>query len=171
MSQQTRRGVIQGASALALFALAGCSERPVQSASSSPTPDYERLRRTATYVSDDVGLRLPEEVPHVEAPTNADLIVVHGNPSTGAEQVVSWLAADRRVALLGDRAQETWLAWTRSETYRDTFGDQARGEGDPDPHLLVAAATDTAVTTDRYSWTDLPSNRDLLQSLEDALSS
>lgn len=169
MQRLPRRSLLRRASTISVVALAGCSLRSNGSTSTTPTADYDRLERTATYVSDDVGLRLPESAPRVEAPTNADLLVIHGNPAADAEQAVTWLADGRVIALLGDRAQETWLGWTRSEDYRDTFGSQARSEAESEPHLLVAGAKETAVTTSRFSWADLPSNRELLQSLEQAL--
>lgn len=169
MKRISRRSLVRSAGPLSVLALAGCSALSNDAPSTPATPEYDALRRTPTYLGDDVGLRLPDEVPRVEAPTNADLVVVHGNPAVDAEQAVSWLADGRVLALLGDRAQQTWLAWTRSEEYRDTFGDQARSEADPTPHLLVAAAAETAVTTNRFSWSDLPSNRQLVQSLEEAL--
>lgn len=169
MARRTRRGLLQRASALSILVLAGCSALADRSPSPTLSPEYDQFRRTPTYVSGDVGLRLPEEVPRVESPTNADLVVLHGNPAVDAEEVVTWLADERLVALLGDRAQQTWLTWTQSEAYRDAFGTQARSKSDPSPHLLVAAAIDTAVTTNRFSWPDLPSNSELVQSIEEAL--
>lgn len=169
MEQLTRRGLLQRTSTLSILAFAGCSALSNSSPSTTPTPEHAQLRRTPTYISDDVGLRLPDAVPRVEAPTNADLVVLHGNPAVDAEQAVTWLADERVLALLGDSAQRTWLTWTRSEDYRDTFGEQARSESDPAPHLLVAAAIETAVTTDRFSWSDLPNNSELVQSLNEAL--
>jgi hypothetical protein len=150
--------------------LPGCSALSNRSPSTPTTPEYDHLRRTATYCSDDVGLRLPDAVPRVEAPTNADLIVLHGAPAVDAKQAVTWLADDRVIALLGDSAQQTWLDWTESEEYRDTFAGQGRSESDPTPHLVVAAAKETSVTTSRFSWGDLPSNRELVHALEGALS-
>ncbi|MFB6155924.1 MAG: hypothetical protein ABEJ22_08505 [Haloferacaceae archaeon] len=169
MERLTRRGLVQSAGALSVAALAGCSALSEDRASTTATPEYDRLRRTATYRSDDVGLRLPEEVPRVEAPSNADLLVVHGKPAVDAERAVAWLADGRVIALLGDGAQRTWTGWTGSDEYRDAFDARARSESDPAPHLLVAAAKGTAVTTSRFSWGDLPSNRELLRSLEEAL--
>jgi hypothetical protein len=137
--------------------------------SPTPTPSYDRLGRTPTYVGDDVGLRLPEQVPLVTAVTNADLVVLHGNPGIDADQAVTWLAADRVLALLGDDAQRTWREWTRSESFRDTFDTRASSEADPAPHLLVAGAVDVDVTTSRFSWAELPSNEAIVGSLEEAL--
>jgi hypothetical protein len=169
MKRLSRRDLVRSTGTISILAVAGCSALSNRSPSTTSTPDYDHLARTPTYVSDDVGLRLPDAVPRVEAPTNADLVVLHGNPAVDAEEAVTWLADERRVALLGDSAQQTWLAWTRSEEYRDTFGEQARSESDPAPHLLVAAAVDTDVTTSRFSWSDLPSNGELVRSLEEAL--
>lgn len=168
MNHTSRRALVRSIAALPVVAVAGCAEQSDDSPTTS-TPDYDHLRRTPTYVSDDVGLRLPEEVPRVDAASNADLVVVHGNPEVDAEQAVEWLADERVIALLGDRAQQTWLAWAQSEEYRTAFGEQARSEAEPAPHLLVAAARETEVTTSRFSWGDLPSNSELVRSLEEAL--
>jgi hypothetical protein len=170
MKHRTRRSFVRKTSAISVLALAGCSALPNSTPSPSPTPEYEYLGRTPTYLSDDIGLRLPERVPRAETPTNADLIVLHGIPPVDAEKAVTWLAAGHRVALLGDRAQQTWVTWTQSETYLDTFDEDARGQSEPAPHLLVAAAKDKAVTTSRFTWGDLPSNSELVQSLDEALS-
>jgi hypothetical protein len=169
MERLTRRRLLQSAGTLSVAGLAGCSGLWNRSPSTTATPEYDHLRRTATYLSDDVGLRLPDDVPRVESPANADLLVVHGKPAVDAEQAVAWLADGRVVALLGDSAQQTWVEWTGSDEYRDAFGGQGRSESDPSPHLLVAAAKETAVMTSRFSWGDLPSNGELLRSLEEAL--
>lgn len=165
----TRRRLLQAAGALPAVTLAGCSAAFDSSEAATATPDYEQLPQTAVYTADDVGIRLPETVERVTAPANADLVVVHGNPSVDAEQAVTWLADERAVALLGDRAQETWLDWAETEPYRDAFGSEGRAAGDPAPHLLVAAASGTDVTTYRYSWGDQPSNADLVRALDDAM--
>lgn len=164
-----RRRFLQATTALSVAALAGCSALSDSASTPTPTPSYDYLTNTPIYRSDDVGLRLPDRVPTVEAPTNADLIVVHGNPAVDAEQAVTWLAADRAVALLGDSAQNTWTEWTQSDAYRETFQSNGRSEATPEPHLLVAAAAETTAATYRYSWSDLPSNPQLLDSLDDAM--
>jgi hypothetical protein len=81
--------------------VAGCSELIGRSPSGTSTPGYDRLGQTPTYVSDDVGLRLPDDVPRVKAPSNADLVVLHGNLAVDVEQAVTWLADERVIALLG----------------------------------------------------------------------
>lgn len=169
MQRPTRRRLLRTVTALPAVTLAGCSASFGDSQTATSTPEYERLPRTAVYVADDVGVRLPQNVQRVEAATNADLVLLHGNPAVDAEQAVTWLADGRAVALLGDRAQETWVEWARSETYRDAFGDGGVSEADPAPYLLVAAAVETDVTTHRYSWGDLPSNAEILRALDEAL--
>jgi hypothetical protein len=164
-----RRRLLQATTTLPVVALAGCGALSDTTPTPSRTPEYEQLVRTPVYVGDDVGFRVPDRIPTVTAPTNADLVVVHANPAVGVEQVVTWLTDDRAVALLGGSAQQTWTEWTQNETYRDTFGAGGRSEADPSPHLLVAAAVDTDATTFRYSWSDLPSNGEILDALEDAM--
>lgn len=169
MENSTRRSLLQTAVALSAVPLAGCAGAFGRSQTATATPDYERLPRIAVYTADDVGIRLPEGVQRVTAATNADLIVLHGSPAVDAEQAVTWLADERAVALLGDSAQETWLEWAESDAYRDAFGDEGRAAADPAPHLVVAAAVETEVTTHRYSWGDQPSNAEILRALDEAM--
>lgn len=164
-----RRPLLQTTSTLSVAALAGCSFLADSTATPTATPAYDHLRETPMYRSDDVGLRVPDRLPTVEAPTNADLIVIHGTPAVDAEQAVTWLADERAVGLLGDSAQRTWTEWTQSDAYRETFQSNGRSEATPEPHLLVAAAAGTTATTYRYSWSDLPSNTQLLDALDDAI--
>ncbi|MEF8801928.1 MAG: hypothetical protein V5A38_12255 [Halolamina sp.] len=169
MENSTRRRLLQTAGALPAVSLTGCAAPFEWPQTATSTPAYEQLPQTAVYTADDVGIRLPESVQRVAAPTNADLIVLHGNPAVEAEQAVTWLAEERAVALLGDRAQETWLDWARSEAYRETFGSGELAAGDPPPHLLVAAASGSDMSTYRYSWSDQPSNGDIVRTLDDAM--
>lgn len=169
MERPTRRRLLQTAGTLPPLTLAGCAASVDDSPTATPTPEYERLPRTAVYVADDVGVRFPETVQRVEAATNAELVLLHGSPGVDADQAVTWLADERVVALLGDGAQETWLEWADSDAYRDSFGSEGRAAADPAPHLLVAAAVETDVATHRYSWGELPSNAEILRALEDAL--
>lgn len=168
MDTATRRRLLQGLSALSVASIAGCS---VLSDASTPTPapEYDTLEGTSTYRSDDVGLSLPEAVPRAASPTGAELIVLHGNPSVEADQAITWLADGRVVALLGDAATETWRGWTNSDAYAEAFDDRGRAESDPEPHLLVAGANETTVRTNRYSWGNLPSNTELVESLDEAV--
>jgi hypothetical protein len=150
-------------------ALAGCSALSDRTSTPTQTPSYDHLRTTSIYRSDDIGLRIPDRLPTVETPTNADLIVIHGNPAVDGEQAVRWLADGRAVALLGDRAQSTWTEWTQSDAYRTAFQSNGRSEAAPEPHLIVAAAAGTTATTFRYSWDGLPSNAQLLDALDEAV--
>ena len=165
----TRRDLLAGAGA-GLAALAGCSGRPSRS-TATPTPrTYDRLRRTATYVEEDVDVTLPDGSPTVTAPTNADLVVLPDDAERDPDTVVTWLADDRAVALVGEDSQETWLGWATSEPFRSAFtGGSARGE--PAPDLLVAAARGTTVATHRSTWSDGPTDAELVGGLEDGLQS
>lgn len=168
MNTPSRRRLLQAAGTLPAVTLAGCAAPFDGDETATATPEYERLPQIAVYTADDVGIRLPEGVERVTAATNADLVVLHGNPAVDAEQAVNWLADGRAVALLGDRAQETWLDWADSDTYRDAFGSEGRAAADPAPHLLVAAADGTEVSTQRYSWGDQPSNAEVVRALDEA---
>jgi hypothetical protein len=165
----TRRHLLQVTSTLPVVALAGCSDLSDGTPTPTQTPSYDHLRTSPIYRGEDIGLRIPDRLPTVEAPTNADLIIIHGNPAVDGEQAVRWLADDRAVALLGDSAQSTWTEWTQSNAYRDAFQSKGQGEAEPEPHLIVAAAVGTTATTFRYSWDGLPSNAQLLDALDEAV--
>lgn len=169
MKRFTRRDVVSRTSALSIVALAGCSDLMHDSPSFTETPDYDRLEQTDVYVSDYVGIRLPHPVERVSEPTNAALVVLHGNPSVGPETVVPWLADGRKIALLGDNAQETWLDWAKSEEYQEEFGGEAGSRAQPAPHLLVAGLVDSLVQTSRFSWGHQPSNHEIVEALDESL--
>lgn len=169
MKNATRRRLLQTVAALSTVSLAGCGAQFGDAQTATATPGYEQLTQTAVYTSEDVGIRLPEDVEQVATATNADLVVVHGNPDVDAEQAVAWLTDERVVALVGDRAQATWLDWAESEDYRNAFESQGRAAADPAPYLLVAAASGTDVSTHRFSWGTEPSNEDVVRALDEAL--
>jgi predicted amidohydrolase len=166
VSKPSRRRCLAALGGGLAGALAGC-------AGVVPTEDtdelaFERLQRTAVYVGAGVELAFPEEVQTVRATENADLLVLRGDNETDAEQVVEWLTDDRKVALLGEAAEPTWLDWASSDPYQDAFG-RGLGDADRDPQLLVADADGTDVTTYRRTWADGPRDRDLLRALDEIL--
>lgn len=164
MSRLTRRRALGGAAAL-LGALAGCSALPDER---DDDPSYDRLARTATYVSPEADLALPDELPRVDTTHNADLLVLPGDTAHGPDQAADWLAADRVVALLGDGAERRWLDWAHSDAF-DAFGNGGYGDAEPDPTLVVAALVGTIVHTYRHSWADPPRDRDVLRALDEDL--
>lgn len=165
--EPTRRRVLAGAGTALASALAGCG---MFSGDDPPDdPEYTRLQRTAIYVDASVDLSVPDDLPSVTATNNADLVVLPGDTGVSAEQAVDWLAADRAIALLGDRAERTWLAWTRSDAYNDAFDGRGSSDAEPDPQLLIAAAVGLHVPTYRHTWGNGPSDRDILQALDEAL--
>lgn len=131
--------------------------------------EFERLQRTPVYRDDGVDLSLPEEVPTVSATNNADLILLSGEPDVDAERAVEWLADNRVLALLGDAAESTWLAWVESDAYTDTFNTEGAADSEPDPDLLVAAAFELDVTRYGHTWSDGPRDRDVLRALDEIL--
>lgn len=168
MKALSRRRLLQSATALPFLGLAGC---PTLTNSDAPsqTPEYEHLPDTAIYVADDVGLRLPENATRVDAPEQAELLILHGNLAVPAERVVTWLTEGRVIALLGDRAEHSWLDVARSEPYREAFDSEGLADGEPDPQLLVAVAVDDRTTTYRKTWGNQPANDDLLTALDETL--
>lgn len=163
----TRRQVLAGAGIAAIGAVAGCSG--VGGDDSPEEQEYTTLYQTPVYVADGVELAFPDEVPIVDAPINADLLVLPGNTDVEAEQAVDWLAADRAIALFGDAAEGTWISWVRSDAYSDTFDDQGVADGEPDPQLLVGAAVGLHVPTYRHTWGSEPQERDVLEALDEDL--
>lgn len=161
-----RRALLAGGAALAV-GLAGCT---VLTDDRTPADQsFERLHLTAVYVHEDVDLAVPDDVPTVRAMTNADLLVLPGDSDADAEQVVEWLADERVLALLGDAAEGTWLAWARSEAFDEHFERRGSSDAEPDPDLLVAAAVGLDVPTYRHSWSDGPRDRDVLRALDEIL--
>lgn len=170
MESLSRRRLIQTSSTLSIFGLAGCASLPHTDSSTDQPREYDWLEATTIYVADDVGLRLPDDVTRVDAPKNAELVILHGNLAVSAEQVVTWLTEDRVIALLGDRAQESWLDVVQSDPYREAFDSEGYGVGEPAPHLLVGVAIDDRTTTYRKSWGDQPANDDILAALDETMS-
>lgn len=166
MTRLTRRRSIVGAAALA-GTLAGCSALPGDDAPENQS--YDRLQRTAVYVSPNVDLSVPADVPTVEGTNNADLLVLPGDTAYGPDQAVDWLAADRVLALLGDGAERRWLDWARSDAFEQAFGNRGFSDAEPDPTLVVGAAVGTLVHTYRHSWGDPPRDRDVLRALDEDL--
>jgi hypothetical protein len=164
-----RRQFLRTTATLPFVALAGCSSLPERTAPTTDTPTYEQLRNTAVYVGDDVGVRFPESVPTVSTPNNADLLVIHGNASVSAETAVSWLTDDRAVALLGERAQETWTDWARTEEFQNAFDTRGLSEANPAPQLLVGATVELRVTTYRKTWEDQPDNDEIVAALDETM--
>lgn len=169
MTSTSRRQFLRAASPLTFIGLSGCSFPSGNTPSNADTPEYEHLRNTATYVGEDVSLRLPDDVQRVDAPTNADLIVVHANTDVSVETVVSWLADDRAIALLGDRAEGTWLEWAQSEEFENAFDTAGVSDANPDPQLLIGATVELRVTTYRKTWSEQPSNEDIIAALSETM--
>lgn len=169
MQSTSRRRVLQTSCTLSIFGLAGCAHLSSNDPSGNQSREYNHLTATTIYVADDVGLSLPEEAPTANEPDNAELIVRHGDLAVSAEQVVTWLTEDRVIALLGDRAQESWLGVVQSEPYRDVFESKGYAVGKPAPRLLVGVAVEDRTTTYRKSWGNQPANDDLLAALDETI--
>ncbi|WP_042664573.1 hypothetical protein [Haloferax sp. ATB1] len=168
MQQYTRRNALRACGIAALSSFAGCSALPPDD-SDTEKPTYERLDVTPVYVAEEVDLAMPATIETVNAPHNADLLVLPADTTTDAEQAVEWLTDDRVLALLGETAETTWLSWVRSDAFRDAFDTQGYSESEPSPTLVVGAKVGLNTTTSRYSWGDEPSHRDVLQALDESL--
>lgn len=169
MRSTSRRRFLQTSSTLSVFALAGCASLSNSDPSADQSREYDNLTETSIYVADDVGLRLPEDATRVAEPEDAEIVVLHGNLAVPAEQVVTWLTEDRVIALLGDRAQQSWLDVVQSDSYREAFASEDYAVGEPAPHLLVGVAVEDRTTTYRKSWGNQPANDDLLVALDETV--
>lgn len=167
MYQPSRRAMLGAVAGLGSL-LAGCSAR-VDADGDADDLSFDRLQRTAVYVHPEVDLTLASEVATVEATNNADLLVLPGDTAHGPSQAVDWLAADRILALLGAGAEGRWLDWARSDAFANTFDERGVSDAEPDPTLVVAAATGLQVHTYRHSWSDPPRDRDVLRALDEDL--
>ncbi|MFB6361233.1 MAG: hypothetical protein ABEH59_07905 [Halobacteriales archaeon] len=114
-------------------------------------------------------LSIPAEVPTVSEPYNADLVILPDDPVYGPDRVVEWLADDRIIALIGPNSEDTWAAWLQSDAFSDPFDIGGYSDGDPDPYLLVCVAIDLNLHTYRHSWSDTPSDEELLRALDEDL--
>ncbi|POG55542.1 hypothetical protein [Haloferax marisrubri] len=168
MQQYTRRNALRACGIAALSSLAGCSALPPDD-QDTEQPTYERLDVTPVYVADGVDPSIPAEIETVSAPHNADLLVLPDDTNIDATQAVEWLTDDRVLALLGEKAETTWLSWVRSDAFRDVFDTQGYSESEPSPTLVVGAKVGLNTTTSRYSWGDAPANRDVLRALDESL--
>lgn len=169
MPSRSRRRLLTSAGSLSVVGLAGCASLLHSDPHEDQSRDYDELRGTPIYVADDVGLRLPDTADRVDGPENAELLALHGNLAATPAQVVTWLTADRVLALLGDRAEASWLEVVGSDAYREAFQSEGYGDSEPDPHLLVGAAIGDYTTTYRKTWGDQPTNDEIMTELDETL--
>ena len=163
----SRRRICVGAGSLVAAALAGCANGE---SDETPTPiEYDDLEQREVFVAEALDIAVPPSVPTVETRDDADLLLLPGDTAVAAQEAVAWLEGDRVLALLGDEAQSTWLAWVRSEAYRNAFGGTGGSETDPAPDLLVALPGPELVSTDRTTWGHEYDDREVFVALEEAL--
>ena len=168
MGPCTRRDALRTGSILLFSSLAGCSALTDDGAGSEDRT-YERLAVTAVYVADGVDVSVPPEISTVDSANNADLLLLPGETTADADQIVEWFADERVVATLGDSSEATWLSWARSDAFRDAFKNEGFSESKPDPSLVVGAKIGLYVSTYRRSWSDGRRNRDILRALDETL--
>lgn len=164
-----RRRLLAATAATLTAAVAGCSSLPGMAEDTPADLTFDKLHETPTYVAEDADLSMPEEVPLVEAATDADLLLLPGDTGVDPQQAADWLADDRAIALLGDAAEPTWIDWERSDAFDETFENDGYGDASPDPDLLVGAAVEMRTTTYNRTWSDGPRERDLLRALDEIL--
>ena len=162
----TRRRAMATLGAAIVGALAGCVGF-IENGESSE--EYERLQERPVYFAANVDLSVPDEVWTVDAPTDADLVVLPDTPDTEVSQGVEWIKQGRAIALLGDDAQNTWLSWIQSDVYVETFGREDFGVGEPEPNVLVAWDAGSVVTTSRSTIDSGLTDRTVLSTLDEAL--
>lgn len=141
-------------------------------------------------VTDGLSLSVPDAVTEVDDPAEADVVLLPATTDRAAAELVGWLRAGTRVALVGDGAQETWIGLQDSDAYAEAYPDhRARavacsgsgsgsGEGETTdcepPGLLVAwTPPEGPPTTYRRTWgdTESPSDAELFAGLAAAFES
>ena len=168
MTDLSRRRVLAGTAATITTAVAGCSSLPGAD-DTTEALTFDELHQTPTYVADGVDLSLPDEVPTVSEPADADLLLLPGDTDVDAQQAADWLAGDREIGLLGDEAEPTWLDWEASDAFEDAFENEGAADSDPDPDLLVGVTFDQRTSTYRRTWADGPRERDLQRALDEIM--
>lgn len=162
----TRRRILATSGVAIGGALAGCMDLR----GSENTPDeYETLQQRPIYVAAGVDLSVPDQVQIVDAPGDADLIVMPDTPDVEAARIVTWLEQTRAIALLGEESQSTWLSWVQSDAYVEAFDPEGIAEGDPEPDLLIAWDAGSEVSTAHYHWWTGPTDNDVLHALNETL--
>lgn len=162
----TRRRILSTSGITIVGTLAGCTDL----LGNETTPEeYEHLQQRPVYVAASVDLSIPDTVQTVDAPDDADLVVIPDKPNIEAPKAVEWLEQKRAIALLGEEAQSTWLSWEQSDAYVEAFDPKGGAEGDPEPNLLIAWYTGPLVTTQHYIWRPDPTDNEVLRALNDTL--
>jgi hypothetical protein len=169
----TRRRLLAASAAGLLGATAGCANLQHRLGDDGEPPtDEQSLRRLpemATYVADGVDLSVPSALTVVDDASDAEVIVLPGDTDVAAARAVDWLVDDRYVALYGDAAEATWLAWTDSDAYADAFGPEGAADADPDPQLVVAGTSGGRATTHRKTWGDPPDDEAVFLAVDEAV--
>lgn len=170
-----RRSLLSSLAAGSLAATAGCGalDSPGGDDPSGTTSrPYDRLRTRSVYLSSDVSLGLPSGTTRVDAPDDADLLILPGTTDVGPETAIDWLAAGAGVALAGTGAQPTLVEWLESDAHAETFESDGIGVGSPPPDFLVAFGIDRQfVSTHNFTWNETsdPADERYLGALETAL--
>lgn len=129
MRHCTRRRILRGSSLVLFGSLTGCSALS-DAPSDAEDLRFDRLDVRAVYVADGAEISMPAAIETVDNPYNAHVLVLPAETDVDAAQVVEWLIDDRVVALLGDEAEATWLSWTRSEAFEDTFANEGYSDAE-----------------------------------------
>jgi hypothetical protein len=184
----TRRECLGALSIPLVGALAGCGAGFAEETTPTPRSD-DALQDLALFVGGGLSLSVPDGVDAVEDPADADVIVLPASTERSAATAVEWLGAGKRVALVGEAAQDTWLDWQDSDAYADAYPDHrgrangcaAGGSGSgggsgtatdcEPPELLVGwDPAEGPPTTYRKTWggTDDPSDEQVFASVDAA---
>lgn len=163
-----RRRFVAAAATTLTAAVAGCSTLP-GTGDTTEELTFDELHQTPTYVADGVDLTLPDEVPTVSEPGDADLLLLPGDTDVDPEQAAEWLTEDRKIGLLGEAAEPTWIDWEESDAFEETFDNQGIGDSEPDPQLLVGVTFDNRTSTYGRTWADGPRERDLIRALDEIM--
>lgn len=172
MTRLSRRTYLAGLTGV-FTAVAGCATDTESRTSSKTTrlsSRYENLTRTKIYVHHGTELSHPETISKADTPEAVSLIILPAEPDITTERAVEWLAAGKKLAIVGRDANEFVNRVERSGAARQYF--EQRGHGDPNKpaDLVVAVAMDSEyVESHVYSWNDGPSNQTIWKALDRAI--
>lgn len=157
-----RRYVLTALGTALTGTLAGCSELSSE--------EYENLQEHPVYIDLNVELSIPDTMQIVDAPKDANLIVIPDTHDIAAPQAVEWLKQKRVIALLGGEAWSTWLSWVETDAYEETFEHPDMvGERLPDSRLVITWPTPAAALTAQYRLESEPSDSDILTALDNTI--
>lgn len=120
----SRRELCAGLALAASGTLAGCGGVFAEDEDETLTPEpYDDLRTERLFVADALSLSVPSPIETVDAPADADVVVLPATTERTAATAVGWITGGKRITLVGQAAENTWLAWQDSDAYAEAYPD------------------------------------------------